>query len=917
MIAIAQPFNILNYLDLLTADGGSETATERSFLCPVCAAPNFKIVVGGPKAGTYGTYGCDCAATEAGKRAIREALAPATWQKPPRPENRQTFTYDRLIQGQPEAIAEVVRGDDGSGKRQFHQRHWDGRRWVSGLSDSVKTELRLYRVYSEVNEKAKGKTPILIVEGEGKADRLISLGIPATCGIGGAGKWKKYGYPNYLEDLNGYQVVLCPDRDKPGLRHCEEIEADLKAHGIEVAGWLYSFPESFWWGRLPENQGADIADWLEDLGKQLPAEQIRERILSAIEPRRNLNQKPEPPPSSEDKPPKPERRAIADQLLDLVVGDGSGVKLFHTPDQEAYADIYSEGARKTYPLRRKAFRQWLKHQFYLKSGKSPGSEAVEQAIGMLEAIAVFEGEIREVYLRTAEHEGRVYLDLGRDDWQVVEVGLDGWRLVSDPPVRFRRAETQLPLPIPEAGGSLESLRELLGLSSETWVMVSAWLLNCLKFAKNYPCLILHGEAGSGKSTLSSVLKRLIDPGRAPLLPSVGDLRNLAIQANNRHLIAYDNLSGVSAEQSDAICRIATGGGFAHRTLHTDCEETVFEFTKPQLLNGIDALATRGDLLDRSLLVSLTRPQQRRDAAQFWAEFEQLHPQILGALLDTLSAALRKLPEITTSLDVRMIEFARLAIAAEEALGFAPGEFLATYQGNREEAHETAIEASPVAQAILDLMSDREFWRGTASVLLAELKERVGETTAKSKSFPADATRLSKILNRLKPDLRGVGIEIDSYKEGKNRTRYITFEKISPPTQEADARRTLGENLASATEPPAEKAFQESTDARRTLGEKSENLASATETPAEKAFQESTDTADAADAKNLSYSGGGLRVGDCALITGPGIDRATTQELIAVWEIFSIQGDRVRVRSELGDRTFPQNWLVKKEVPCGS
>jgi hypothetical protein len=883
MKAIAQaqkPFDIREHLDKLSPDGGSETPIERSFLCPVCGASNFKVAVGGKKAGSYSTYGCDCAATEASKRAIREALSPLVWKKAIRPEKRQSFIYDRLTSGQFESIARVIRVDDGGGGRKIHQEHWDGKRWIGGLPDNIKAELRLYRIYNAVNEKAKRTQPIFIVEGEGKADRLISLSIPATSAIGGSGKWKAYGHPNYLKDLEGYQVVLCPDRDNPGIKHCEEIEADLKSHGIEVAGWLYAFPDSHWWKQLPEKQGADVADWIAELeGQKLPPEQIRERILSAVEPRRNLNQKPEPPPSSEDKPPKPERRAIADQLLDLVVGDGSGATLFHTSDQEAYAEIHVDGTRKTYPLRRKAFRQWLKHQFYLKVGKSPGSEAVEQAIGTLEAIAVFEGETKEVHLRIAAHEGRVYLDLGRDDWQVVEVGRDGWRLVSDAPIRFRRVDSQLHLPAPESGGSLESLRNLLGLSGDTWVMVVSWLLNCFKPAKNFPCLILHGEAGSGKSTLSSALKQLIDPGRAPLLPSVGDLRNLSIQASNRHLVIYDNLSGVSAEQSDAICRIATGGGFTHRTLHTDAEETVFEFVKPQLLNGIDSIATRGDLLDRSILVSLTRPEQRIDAATFWAEFERLHPQILGALLDALSAALRKLPEVETSLDVRMVEFARLAIAAEESLGFAPGEFLAAYQGNRNEAHETAIEASPVAQAIIDLLSYEPSWQGTAKQLLTRLEGLVDDATKRSKAFPSDPTRLSKALTRLAPDLRANGITIDFIRT--KRARIFLLEQVG--------------------------------DAKDAAGDAMKNLAS----PLRSLPSGHGDADDAGDAKNSLYSGGGLKVGDLALITGPGIDRATTQELIAVWEIFSIQGDRVRVRSELGDRTFPQNWLVKKEVPCGS
>jgi hypothetical protein len=37
------------------------------------------------------------------------------------------------------------------------------------------------------------------------------------------------------------------------------------------------------------------------------------------------------------------------------------------------------------------------------------------------------------------------------------VGTDGWRIMTHPPVRFLRAAGMLPLPVPERGGSIETL----------------------------------------------------------------------------------------------------------------------------------------------------------------------------------------------------------------------------------------------------------------------------------------------------------------------------------------------------------------------------------------------------------------------------------------------------------------------------
>src|SRR4029077_12003263 len=62
---------------------------------------------------------------------------------------------------------------------------------------------------------------------------------------------------------------------------------------------------------------------------------------------------------------------------------------------------------------------------------------------------------------------RVYLDLCDPDWRAVEIGPDGWRIIANPPIRFRRTAGMLPLPLPEPGGSLENLRPFLNVRPKT------------------------------------------------------------------------------------------------------------------------------------------------------------------------------------------------------------------------------------------------------------------------------------------------------------------------------------------------------------------------------------------------------------------------------------------------------------------
>jgi hypothetical protein len=88
----------------------------------------------------------------------------------------------------------------------------------------------------------------------------------------------------------------------------------------------------------------------------------------------------------------------------------------------------------------------------------------------------------------------------------------------------------------------------------------------------YPLLAISGEQGSAKTVLSKMLKALIDPSAAPVRALPREERELMIAANNGYLLAFDNLSGLPAWLSDALCRLASGGSFAVRQLYTDDDE---------------------------------------------------------------------------------------------------------------------------------------------------------------------------------------------------------------------------------------------------------------------------------------------------------------------------------------------------------
>ncbi|TMB22085.1 MAG: hypothetical protein E6J71_06895 [Deltaproteobacteria bacterium] len=465
----------------------------------------------------------------------------------------------------------------------------------------------------------------------------------------------------------------------------------------------------------------------------------------------------------------------ATELLELA----SDLELFRTPEAEptAFCRLVVDDHREVYRVPSRAVRALLARRYYGEHRRAVRGQALAEALAVLEARALGDGEARPVATRIAEHDGAIYLDLCDPAWRVVEVTSDGWRIVTDAPVRFRRARGMLPLPEPVCGGSVERLRDFLHVpDDDAWRLVVAWLLAALRPRGPYPLLALHGEQGAAKSTATRVLRLLVDPNAAALRASPREPRDLMIAATNGWVIALDNLSHLAPWLSDALCRLSTGGGFATRELFSDADETLFDAMRPVVLNGIEEVATRGDLADRAVLITLppVGDDCRRTEEEFWRAFEGARPGLLGAFLNVVARGLHELPRTRLDRLPRMADFARWVTACEAALGWEAGTFCRTYVDARRAANEVTLEANAVGTALMEYMAAREGWTGTTKDLLVALGACVGDDVRRDRRrWPQSARGLSGALRRLGPALRAVGIIATWYREpGGPRKRTI-------------------------------------------------------------------------------------------------------------------------------------------------
>jgi len=486
---------------------------------------------------------------------------------------------------------------------------------------------------------------------------------------------------------------------------------------------------------------------------------------------------------SDDKPP---RKSQATALVELVLAC-EGVTLWHTPDGDGYATIQVGEHIENWPIRSRRFRQWASRLYLEANQKVPGGQATQDAVTTLEGVAVHKGEEHRVYVRLAERGGVLYLDLCNAEWEAVEVKGDGWEVIQNPPVKFRRARGMLPLPVPAAGGDINTLRRFVNVRDDgAFILIVAWLIGTFHPRGPYAILEVDGEQGSAKTTLCRMLRRLVDPNEADLRTQPRDERDLVIAARNGHVLGFDNLSGLPGWLSDGLSRIATGTGFGTRELYSNDEEVIFSGARPIVCNGIGGVATRSDLLDRTIRVDLPSipESDRKPESDLWRKFDAARPGLLGAILDPVATALNRISAVRLNRLPRMADFATWIVAAEPSLPWKPGAFLDAYAGNRKAANESALEASPVA-GVLRIWFDKLGgvpWSGTASELLTALSASASEAVKNQKGWPHSGRSLSGALRRIAPNLRAVGIDVGfDDREAHTGKRLIHVERVGNPS----------------------------------------------------------------------------------------------------------------------------------------
>lgn len=454
---------------------------------------------------------------------------------------------------------------------------------------------------------------------------------------------------------------------------------------------------------------------------------------------------------------------------DIIIKLAKDFQYFRNDIEEPFVAIQINGHWEVMEMKSQKFKLYLTKIYFENVNSAPGSDAISQALKVLEMKAIFSENERTLQKRVAEEDGSYYYDLCDVKWRAVKVNEEGCSIEENPPILFTRNRNMKEQVEPDFSVQPEQLIDLVKKhfrfkKQSDMVLFSTYLVSCFLPEIAHVILVLFGEKGAAKSTTMRMVKRIVDPAMQDLLSLPTSKSDLAIVLSNNYMPCFDNLDTLSAEKSDMLCMAATGGAFTKRTLYSDSDETILRFKRSVALNGINIAATRPDLLDRSIVLELERipKTERQSERTIWKSFEADIPKFLGAIFNAISAAIPQYDETKLREIGRMADLTYWGYAIAEVLGLGGDEFRKSYLSNQDTANEEALASHPVATAVIALLKNKTSWSGSVSSLLKEL-ERTAEIeriNTRVKTWAKDPNVLSKRLKEVKSNLEEIGIYYD-------------------------------------------------------------------------------------------------------------------------------------------------------------
>ena len=499
-----------------------------------------------------------------------------------------------------------------------------------------------------------------------------------------------------------------------------------------------------------------------------------------------------------------EHKSLSQILVELVLEDH--IKLFKDEFNIPHILVMLQDHYEVLPIDSIKFKRYLSNLYYDNyEGKIANPEAINSAISQLEAKSFFEGPTTPLYLRVAwnnpDTTDTIYYDLSDEKNRCVKITKDGWKILDNQiDVLFRRYNHLKPQVEPKISladiddTDSKMFDEFMSLfnmknkeNKDNKLLLKCYIISLFIPDIPKPILLLHGEQGGAKSTFQELIQMLVDPSITQTLTFPRDTNEFIQQLSHNYIAYYDNVSVIQEWISDLLCRAVTGSSFSKRALWTNDDDFYYNFKRIVGINGIDLAATKADLLDRSIIIQTERidKKDRVKIKKIWEKFNLIKPYVLGYIFNILSKVLQYKTQhgeidFPNGLN-RMADWEEYGEIISRCMGNTKGEFQRVYKENIGVQVDEAIASSPLSQAIIELMNDKNELIKTPTDLYSELETiavtKLNINTAKIKSWPKSPSYLSRRLNGIRTNLREKGIEITTGNKDSQDKRQITISKV--------------------------------------------------------------------------------------------------------------------------------------------
>jgi energy-coupling factor transporter ATP-binding protein EcfA2 len=282
------------------------------------------------------------------------------------------------------------------------------------------------------------------------------------------------------------------------------------------------------------------------------------------------------------------------------------------------------------------------------------------------------------------------------------------------------------------------------------LLVIAFLVESVLTNTDYPMLMVNGPKGSGKSTISEMLKTIVDPSNYTLLPPPSQLEDIKMAAATNHMVVFENVSSLNSRIQDLLCIRSTGGTRVERKLHTNSKAARVDLGGATIINSIDDPTTQRDLQDRTILVELTERKGSTTQRSILLESFQLRlPALRGAFFRLVGKVVIERQKTSISNLPRMADYTITLKTVARVLGISPSIAKKASVRSRNKLARNFLSRSPLGIVLSEIIENAELpWKIKFDALKRQCEVKTNSPPTTSRAFGSEFSQLIEPLSKL-------------------------------------------------------------------------------------------------------------------------------------------------------------------------